>query len=43
MQPVPTGAALDELAYSVIRLYRYGFRFDPATMTVDAQRHGDKP
>lgn len=38
---LPVGAALMSVRY-VIRLYRYGFQFDPATMTVDAH-HGDKP
>jgi C4-dicarboxylate transporter DctQ subunit len=35
---LPTGAALMSMRY-VIRLYRYCFRFDPATMTIGSTIH----
>jgi TRAP-type C4-dicarboxylate transport system permease small subunit len=36
---LPTGAALMSARY-VIRLHRYVFRFDPATMTIGISHHG---
>lgn len=36
---LPTGGGLMAMRY-VIRLYRYVFRFDPATMTIGVSHHG---